>query len=660
MLKQLSATRGLPASLIAVGVLALSACSSSNDSRVVGPTPPPPTPTASVTPSPTVTTSPSPSPTVTTSPSPSPVADLRVLGIRGSNELIEFSAASPFDVKVLGAVPMVDLDDGERVIGLDTRPSDGALIAVTSDRKVLRLDGFDGESPLTAQALQSLTAPANIFFGDYGIDFNPVVPAPTPGALRLISDFGENFRVLPAALVDTPPAAVVATVRDGDIGYAVTGLTALARVSINFGAAFEPSLYVLDTSVGGGRLLATDTFFASSSESPAPTSEQTAARRAALTVQGTLRPSVEVIQPDNGFTVVDIGGDEEGWAVLSTTNANGIFSSGIYAIALNPFSDTGTGAQNLAGDRIATLSFLRNYQGLIVRQGITSFAHRQFRVLRAGGGTQNLVIFEVDLTTSPSLQPVDTIGNRFAITGLGDAPLVDIADRVFFDSTIGQERREMWAVDAVGRLFRLSEPAPSTDTVTATLVTTISTPLQGQFFGLTFDRQSQSFILVSDTGQVLTINDPLAGTAVARKPFRQVARFFGNDPFSINFETPKVRATAYRETNPGAGEFQYVIDGVTNCLLRVLSPNDGLLEEPRFAGCGQLTPSGFPLDGGQRQSLDIAPDAAGGEAFAAFNLAGESRSRLFLIDLETGAGRNLGFIGDATGGRISSITVRAD
>ena len=77
MLKQLSATRGLPASLIAVGVLALSACSSSNDSRVVGPTPPPPTPTASVTPSPTVTTSPSPSPTVTTSPSPSPVADLR-------------------------------------------------------------------------------------------------------------------------------------------------------------------------------------------------------------------------------------------------------------------------------------------------------------------------------------------------------------------------------------------------------------------------------------------------------------------------------------------------------------------------------------------------------------------------------------------------------
>ena len=583
--------------------------------------------------------------------------------------MVAFTTDNPFNVTELGAVPMVDLDNGEAVIGLDTRPSDGALIAVTNLGRILKLDGFDGEGPLTSTALQSVTPPAGILRDvEYGVDFNPAVGT---GALRIISEFGENFRVVPGALVSPPPAAAVATVRDGDIGYAVTGLSGLARhSSLDFGDSeprlSEPRLYALDTSVGGGRLLATDALVPTALEGePQPTIEQLNAQRAALIQFGSLRPSNEVIRPDNGFAVVVLNSEsfeEEGWAALATTNANGIFSAGIYRVALDPFN---ADIQNLAGERQILLSFTRAYQGLIVRRGSTSPDSRQFRVLRAGGPNQSLVIFEIEDANNPSLPSllgVDTLENRFSITGLGDAPLIGLTDRVFFDPNVG-ERREMWAVDAAGRLFRLSEPAPSTATISATLVATMSELPDGDSFGFSFDRANQSFILVSNTGQVLTVNDALSGTTVARKPFRQIREFRFSEFFpGVLGEriSSTIVATAYRETNFGENGFQFVIDQATNCLLKVTTPNDGLLEEPRFANCGGLTPSGFPLAPFLPQSVDIAPDAAGGEAFAAFNLSGEDRSRLFAIDLETGEGRNLGFIGDASDARVRALTLRTD
>jgi len=107
---------------------------------------------------------------------------------------------------------------GETVEGIDTRPANGRLTALTSAGRLLALDPFTGETsnPVT------LTG-ATLAGTDFGVDFNPTVDR-----LRVVSDTGQNLRINPdtgAATTDTPltaGAAVAAVAYSNNVAGAIS------------------------------------------------------------------------------------------------------------------------------------------------------------------------------------------------------------------------------------------------------------------------------------------------------------------------------------------------------------------------------------------------------------------------------------------------------
>jgi len=113
-----------------------------------------------------------------------------LVALTDDGTLLRFSSADPAtvtSVAVRGA--------SGRLLGLDRRPADGQLYAVTDGNELYRVDADSGEAALAS----TLTAP---FDGDQrsGVDF-----LPQADRLRLLSHDGQNVRVhvgLGAAAVD--------------------------------------------------------------------------------------------------------------------------------------------------------------------------------------------------------------------------------------------------------------------------------------------------------------------------------------------------------------------------------------------------------------------------------------------------------------------------
>jgi len=113
--------------------------------------------------------------------------------------LDESGALLIFDAESPGVVRQMEPDVRGRLIGIDTRPADGRLYAVSVTNDLYRIDPRGGAAELVA----TLTVP---FDGDVrsGVDFNPQADR-----LRLVSADGQNLRVnvaLGAAAVDRPLA----------------------------------------------------------------------------------------------------------------------------------------------------------------------------------------------------------------------------------------------------------------------------------------------------------------------------------------------------------------------------------------------------------------------------------------------------------------------
>ena len=91
-------------------------------------------------------------------------------------------------------VPIAGLADGEFLVGIDFRPSNGLLYAVGrigADPAALgQLYTIDLDSAL-ATAVGARNIPLN--GSSFGVDFNPV-----PDLIRIVSDLGQNIRIRPA------------------------------------------------------------------------------------------------------------------------------------------------------------------------------------------------------------------------------------------------------------------------------------------------------------------------------------------------------------------------------------------------------------------------------------------------------------------------------
>ncbi|HUP91076.1 MAG TPA: DUF4394 domain-containing protein [Solimonas sp.] len=176
-----------------------------------------------------------------------------VYGVTTDNKLVSFGSKTP-DVLLSGPTAITGLGAAEQVVGIDFRPSDGALIGVTSNGKVYQIN------PATAAAtlgqIMVRGTPDDPFAAlvgpEFGIDFNPMGGTGAAG-LRVLSEASENLAVNPTNgqvftdpdLNETP--SVPPTQCDMAAGGPSVGATAYDN---NFVGTLGTTLYALESSSG--------------------------------------------------------------------------------------------------------------------------------------------------------------------------------------------------------------------------------------------------------------------------------------------------------------------------------------------------------------------------------------------------------------------------
>ena len=122
---------------------------------------------------------------------------IAVANVLGSPTIIRFDSSNPSLVTIVGAV--TGLDAGEDLLGIDYRPANGDLYAITSGDRLVRVDRHTAIA--TGIARGSLSTP---LAGDqFGFDFNPQIDR-----IRNVSDADQNLVLNPMTgalqLVATP------------------------------------------------------------------------------------------------------------------------------------------------------------------------------------------------------------------------------------------------------------------------------------------------------------------------------------------------------------------------------------------------------------------------------------------------------------------------
>ncbi len=142
------------------------------------------------------------------------------------NNLVIFNPMmeSPEVVKTITGLQM-----GETVVGIDFRPVNGQIFAITNNSGLYTINAASGAATFVATISVALSGTA------FGMDFNPVVDR-----IRIVSNTGQNLRVNPASGL-----AIV----DGNINPGSPMISAAAYAN-NFSGTTSTTLYVLDAEMG--------------------------------------------------------------------------------------------------------------------------------------------------------------------------------------------------------------------------------------------------------------------------------------------------------------------------------------------------------------------------------------------------------------------------
>lgn len=155
-----------------------------------------------------------------------------VLALTASNKIISFERATPGTI--MTNVPVSGLGAGEQVLGIDVRPSDGLLYAVTSAGRILTINAQTGAAEQKA-LLRAATG--DVFTAlsgtSFGVDFNPFADR-----LRVVSDTGQNLRI---------NVTTGDTITDGAINGAAGASVSASAYTDSFAGTTTTSLYALDT-----------------------------------------------------------------------------------------------------------------------------------------------------------------------------------------------------------------------------------------------------------------------------------------------------------------------------------------------------------------------------------------------------------------------------
>jgi hypothetical protein len=156
-----------------------------------------------------------------------------VYGLTNGQRIVTFPLDRPAEVRRIVAVK--GLARGESLVGIDRRPLDGQLYALARSNRGAQLytvDPSSGRARPVAKLVSAPTAtnpnrtPVVLSGNEFGVDFNPAADA-----FRIVSDMGQNLRVIPSPRT-APDGTMLQTgdtftdgtlTRDGATAFGVTG-----------------------------------------------------------------------------------------------------------------------------------------------------------------------------------------------------------------------------------------------------------------------------------------------------------------------------------------------------------------------------------------------------------------------------------------------------
>ncbi|MGI8907918.1 MAG: DUF4394 domain-containing protein [Candidatus Sumerlaeaceae bacterium] len=124
---------------------------------------------------------------------------LAIYAITGSNELYIFDHTAPgvslySSIPDQGFIPIVGLQPGEALVGIDFRPSTGELYGIGNTSRLYKINVQLVTPPATALAIAVSSTPFPVLLSGtrFGVDFNPVVDR-----VRVVSNAEQNLRINP-------------------------------------------------------------------------------------------------------------------------------------------------------------------------------------------------------------------------------------------------------------------------------------------------------------------------------------------------------------------------------------------------------------------------------------------------------------------------------
>lgn len=515
------------------------------------------------------------------------------------------------------AVTLSGLDDAEVAVGMDFRPSDGALYVLSDAGRLYTVNLESGVATLKT-TLKADPADTSEVFNKlvgtrFGIDFNPVA-----NRLRVVSDTGQNLRIN-VDVVDN-------TTTDGALNPGTPAVSAAAYTN-SFAAACRTRLYVVDAAAR--KLLLQD---------PPNDGKLVEVGSLGASFSATLQAFEIATSEDSSERLVNTGviaASEQGNAALYAIDLATGLASNARKLDLDPEeSIVGLGIEPPTHALAQTMGELA---GVTVSNKLVSFN-------RSAPGK---------LCSS---QAISGLASGEELLGIDVRP----ADG------------KLYALSNAGKLYtlatQLSSPASASNVAVGALAADsadASNPfsnLSGTHFGMDFNPVPDRLRVISDTGQNLRINtDTPQGVTT--------------DASLV--DTARAGAAAYTNSFAGARSTTlFVLDAATDTLARVGSdpattgacpgdignPNCGALTTVGPLGIGDITTvNGFDIDG---------KTGVAGSALAAVSLGTATTSTLISVDLDTGAASNPPGVANATigGGEAlrglaflanPSVTVRA-
>ncbi|MCP9496527.1 MAG: DUF4394 domain-containing protein [Pyrinomonadaceae bacterium MAG19_C2-C3] len=490
---------------------------------------------------------------------------------------------------------------------MDVRPATNQLYALTIDASntgrlyAVNAAAMSPATTITASPIGTLSV--TLSGTQFGVDFNPTTPG-TPGtaggsALRIVSNTGQNLRV---AMLSN---ATVTTTADTTLtfgGSTATGIFAAAYTNndndTGLAGATGTTLFVLN---------ATDNTLALQGSDPAngTAGDPGNPNTGIITTRGAL-----------GFDVNDVGGFD-----ILTANNDGITNTG-YAV-LNTDAATSTLYTINLTSGVATV--VGSVTGIQLRSFAIAQTATEDRIIYAATTSNNLIRFNARTpgTIDATIAITDLTGTLVGIDFRPSSPGTSNTRRLLYG--LAQE-----PVTSTGRIYSIDLA-----TGVATLFYTLTTPLEGDFFGVDFNPVPDALRIVSDTGQNLRIAALASGS-----PTTNVDSPLNNGGSGT---ITGVTAAAYTnaDSSTATGTALYGINTENDTLvLQGTNPSNGTAGNPGNPNAGVITNVGtLGIITDVVNGFDISSSVNSIVGYAAFG------TDLVRINLVTGEATPIGTIG---------------